>query len=212
MIPHDQEMVARWCRNVQQRRTELKRLAWKRTHYEYHAEVDNATPNQGGQVDVEESVVVEGARKRKLVRQPRSPTQAELKQHILWHLSFRELCVVEGATGIQCRSSQEPDGAIGVIVSMDCQTVMSGQPQSYLITGYEQCGCAQLTEKVRVHGVGKWIIEKFDEAGCCGKDITLKSDGELALRHVKRSAMAARIGIKTLLQGQSGRSKAISGH
>ena len=29
---------------------------------------DNATPNQGGQVDVEESVVVEDARRSKLVR------------------------------------------------------------------------------------------------------------------------------------------------
>ena len=81
-----------------------------------------------------------------------------------------------------------------------------------MITGYEQYGHAQGTGKVWVHGVGKWIIEKLDEAGYCGKDITLKSGGELALRDVKRSAMAAHIGITTLLQGQSGRSKTTSGH
>jgi len=169
------------------------------------------------EINLEDNEETYEVRKPKPIRQPKTPTKAEVSEHFPLHLPYRDWCahcVAGRATGIQHRRAGTEEESIGTTVCMDYCFLTDEEEDnnvSPILVLYDHRLQAIWSLPVDRKGseawVVKWITNKLDEAGYAGQDITLKSDGEPALMDLKKSVIAVRCGITVPIESPVRQSK-----
>ena len=160
---------------------------------------------------------VEEARSARKVRVPRTPTQAEINDHLPLHLPYREWCphcVDGGASGMTHKTDKEKGEPIGNTICMDYTfpSDRDAEEDANPILIMYDCRtralwCIPTDHKGAIPWVTKWAVDKLEEAGYGGADITIKTDGEPAILDLKKAIAAARLGNTTPIESGVRQSK-----
>ena len=142
---------------------------------------------------------VEESRQPKIARVPVKPTKAEWDAHMLLHAEYRSWCpyCVRGkAHSNQHALNKKEEEKIGVTISMDYTYMGSEDDENdengvaHLVmhdNGTSALWCMKVDSKEAKPEIVAWMNQNLIDAGYVGVKLTLKSDGEPAMRALKRA-------------------------
>jgi hypothetical protein len=145
----------------------------------------------------------EDTRKPRAGRIPTAPTKKELEEHLPLHVPYKEWCpICVAGEGIhdQARKTAEADkDKLGITISMDYCFLSSSedveQDPKVLILHDDRLG-AIWALCVKAKGpspeVVTWVMNKLEEAGYRGVELSLKTDQEESIMALKRAIAARR--------------------
>ena len=173
------------------------------------------TKIQEGEERIEQ--VEEESRDYKRARRPYTPTKAELAEHLPLHLQYREWCeeCVRAKGLSRPHRSTGEDALPGVTWNMD-YCFLGGRADEDIfdddseekrrgklpiLVVYDSCKRAFWTvavpQKGPVESIVKWCIDRLEDSGYIGEEITIKSDQEESIIALRKAISAARTGITT---------------
>ena len=142
-------------------------------------------------------------RKPKVGRIPEAPTKRELEEHLPLHMPYKAWCPVcvagEGIHNQSRRTKEDEKERIGVTISMDyCFLTTDGEaetdPKVLILHDdrLETLWALGVKTKGVTPEVVTWIMNKLEEAGYKGTEITMNTDQEESIMALKRAVAARR--------------------
>ena len=162
------------------------------------SEVDNGDGKKEDRADVEDE-----ARRPKPATRPYTPTKEEIREHEVTHLPYRPWC--QHCVFCKGRSSPQPasDGRekLGITIRLDYCFMADEEEEG--LTGVlilwddnRECLWAlPVDKKGAMDWVARWVVEKLDNVGYRGEQLTLKSEQEPAITALKMAIAATRVGV-----------------
>ena len=131
----------------------------------------------------------------KVARKPRTPTRAEIDAHYPLHADYRDWCphcVAGKGISNQHRSGKRPEEEIGTTVSMDYLFMVPEEAEEDMdavLIVYDANRRNMWTMVTDSKGPTatsvKWVIDRLNDAGYAGVELTLKTDQEPAILELK---------------------------
>ena len=135
------------------------------------------------------------ARTPVIARKPKTPTKAEIDAHFPLHADYRDWCphcLAGKGISNQHRRGDNSE-AIGTTVSMDYLFMVPEEEDenmdAVLIlydTNRKSIWTMSVDKKGPTPSTVKWVVDKLEEIGYSGMEVTLKSDQEPAILDLKR--------------------------
>ena len=171
------------------------------THFDAGRDGDEEVKESESRKEDDEEV--EEVRKPKIGRIPKAPTKRELEEHLPLHIPYKAWCpICVSGEGIhnQARKTVEGEGdRLGVTISFDyCFLTSEGEadedPKILIMHDdkLETLWALGVQQKGVTIEVVTWIMQKLEEAGYKGVDLTLKTDQEESIMALKRAVAARR--------------------
>ena len=165
----------------------------------------------GSSLEVPQSASAEGEESRKpnIAKRPHTPSKSEVEEHLPLHLEYRSWCphcvAGKGISDQHRRNLHENGEQLGVTVSLDYCFMTAEEAEEdmrAILVCYDHntsgLWVLPVSHKGAQEEVVKWVVDKLDESGYSGMDVTLKSDQEPAMISLKQ-AIAMRRKVKTPL-------------
>ena len=153
----------------------------------------------------------------KVARKPRTPTRAEIDAHYPLHADYRDWCphcVAGKGISNQHRSGKKPEEEIGTTVSMDYLFMVPEEAEEDMdavLIVYDANRRNMWTMVTDSKGPTatsvKWVIDRLNDAGYAGVELTLKTDQEPAILELKRQIGIKREAVTTMIESPVRESK-----